>query len=127
MEYGLIFEKGEYTKRFGGNWVLGSFIESGWGHQVSGMWAEMICNRSFREVPPRKGPTYTWWGFEEAYFGPAAPFWHSGYEEHDWEPIGAPVLTRTLGEETHKGKSSLIVKNNTPGKCCRRPAGHPGV
>ena len=108
---------GTYTAQISDKQVLGSFIESGWGRQVPGMWAEMIYNRSFRPVAPYKAPAWQWIGLDAEHFNEAAPFWHSGYEECDWYPIGTPELRHTLGEETHKGKSSLIVVNPGDGTC----------
>lgn len=108
---------GEYTTHISDNKILGSFIESGYGRQVPGMWAEVIYNRSFREVPEYKAPTWGWQGIDKDHYGPAAPFWHSGYEEHDWKNVGNPEIYRTLGEETHKGKSSLVLYNKREELC----------
>ena len=49
-----IKKSGVYTSLPAPKEILGSFIESGFGRQVPGMWAEMIANRSFCEVPPYK-------------------------------------------------------------------------
>ena len=112
-----IHKSGSFTTRLSGEYVLGSFIEAGWGRQVPGMWSEMIYNRSFRPIPAYKDPTWGWLGLDQAHYNANAPFWHSGYEENDWYPIGSPTLRHTLGEETHKGKSSLLV-GNPEGKLC---------
>lgn len=64
--------------------IYGNFIESGFGRQVEGMWAEMLFNRSFEHVTP-----YTYWnwislgrhgleGLQDE------PWWHSGYNESGW-------------------------------------------
>lgn len=98
--------------------VFGCFIESGFGRQVSGMWAEMLFNRAFRRVPPYKAPTWFWLGIDSSLYGPDAPFWHSGYEEYDWEDIGKPVREYTLGNLTYKGKTSLLVTNPLEGEAC---------
>ena len=91
--------------------IFGHFIEAGFGRQVEGMWAEMLYNRSFQAIPPFSRPTWDWLGLKPEAYNRAAPFWHSGYEENDWEPI-APnnsSQSRTLGTETYKGKSSLVL------------------
>lgn len=91
--------------------IFGQFIEAGFGRQVEGMWAEMLYNRSFQPVTPFSRWTWDWLGLKPEAYGPAAPFWHSGYEELDWE-LMAPnnsTRTRTLGTETFKGKSSLVL------------------
>ena len=102
---------GEYNALTTEKTVLGSFIESGYGRQVKGMWAEMLENRSFRRYSDYKYPTWQWLGLDRDHYNENAPFWHSGYEEEPWKPVGNPELERTLGEETFKGKSSLLVKN----------------
>ena len=89
--------------------ILGSFIESGFGRQVSGMWAEMIFNRSFRTVPPYKIATWEWLGLDEAHYSSRAPFWHSGYEEYDWEVFENTKSVLTVGTETHKGTQCRIL------------------
>lgn len=98
--------------------VFGHFIESGFGRQVSGLWSEMLYNRAFREVPAYRLPTWEWLGIGPEKYGSEAPFWHSGYEEFDWQPIGAPVLSRTLGTHTFKGLSSLMVESATDQAPC---------
>ena len=40
--------------------LYGNFIESGFGRQLDGMWAEMLFNRSFEEIPPFKDPVWGW-------------------------------------------------------------------
>ncbi len=89
--------------------ILGSFIESGFGRQVPGMWAEMIANRSFREVPPYKIATWEWLGLDEAHYDSRAPFWHSGYEEYGWEVFPGTKSSLTVGTETHKGTMCRIL------------------
>jgi alpha-N-arabinofuranosidase len=64
--------------------ICGNFIESGFGRQVEGMWAEMFFNRSFESIPP-----YTRANYDSRGCGPEAevekqPWWHSGYEEPPW-------------------------------------------
>lgn len=95
--------------------IFGGFIESGFGRQVSGMWSEMLFNRAFKEVPPYTEPTWSWLGLEEHMYNSNAPFWHSGYEEHDWETVGDVTLHRTLGTLTFKGLTTLIVENPCAG------------
>jgi len=82
---------GNFTEQISDNKILGSFIESGFGRQVDGMWSEMIYNRSFREFSGFKNPTWQWLGLDAEHYGPAAPFWHSGYEANDWKKVGNPL------------------------------------
>lgn len=93
--------------------ILGNFIELGLGRQVSGMWAEMVYNRSFRTVPPVKPIVWEWLRLDAAHYDERAPFWHSGYEEMDWEPISRKgmEMARTHGFEPFKGSDSLGVRN----------------
>ncbi|HET6487278.1 MAG TPA: hypothetical protein VFH83_12700, partial [Spirochaetia bacterium] len=86
----------------------------GLGRQASGMWAEMLYNRSFRPVSPARPIVWEWLRLDPEHYDARAPFWHSGYEEMDWEPIGDPPF-RTLGFEPFKGNDSLGIRNSTPG------------
>ena len=72
--------------------IFGSFIEAGFGRQLSGMWSEMLFNRSFRSVPPYQIATWEWLGIEKPMYNENAPFWHSGYEEYDWESLPTSLL-----------------------------------
>ena len=76
---------GKWTKEPVSRDIFGNFIESGFGRQVNGMWSEMLYNRAFRKVPEYKYATWEWLGLEEPYYNENAPFWHSGYEERDWD------------------------------------------
>lgn len=96
--------------------ILGHFIESGFGRQVPGMWSEMLYNRAFRKIAPYSFFTWEWLGFEEPMYNENAPFWHDGYEEHDWENVGDVTLEGTHGSNTFKGKRSLRVTNNKGGE-----------
>lgn len=98
--------------------IFGNFIEAGFGRQVDGMWSEMLFNRAFRKIPPYQNPTWEWLGIEESLYNEKAPFWHSGYEEADWKPIGTPVLDHTCGTHTFKGLTSLLVCNKKQGEVC---------
>ncbi|MDR3184817.1 MAG: hypothetical protein LBT49_05375 [Prevotellaceae bacterium] len=100
--------------------IFGNFVEAGFGRQVSGMWSEMIYNRSFM-LPgsyPKFGDSQTttqWWMFPVSMYNSNAPFWHSGYEEMDWETTDPALIkmSRTLGTESFKGISSLqLTKSN---------------
>ncbi len=101
----------KWTKVQSDRRVFGGFIESGFGRQVSGMWSEMLYNRAFKEVPAYTAPTWEWLGLDASMYNSNAPFWHSGYEEHDWETVGGAALHRTLGTLTFKGLTTLIVEN----------------
>lgn len=93
-------------------YLTGNFLENGFGRQVNGMWSEMIYNRSFLDkIPPYTWDMNVWWGFDNEHYNSSAPFWHSGYEEIDWE-IVAPLHTykkRTHGTDSFKGYDSLQV------------------
>ena len=65
-------------------WIYGNFIESGFAHQVDGMWAEMLWNRSFEEIPPYSAPLWEWLERKPGDDLTREPWWHSGYEEHEW-------------------------------------------
>ncbi|MCY2927028.1 MAG: hypothetical protein NT031_16665, partial [Planctomycetota bacterium] len=87
--------------------ILGQFIESGFGRQVSGMWGEMLFNRSFIDVPPYNG---MWVRLRREYYNEHAPFWHSGYEECNWELLDEhSSQCRTRGTDSFKGLDSLLV------------------
>lgn len=98
--------------------IFGNFIESGFGRQVSGMWSEMLYNRAFRQVPEYKYATWEWLGLEKEYYNDNAPFWHSGYEEYDWKPVGEQKQVYTSGTHTFKGSTSLTIENLAPGQPC---------
>ncbi len=104
-----IRSNGNYTATPAPKEIFGEFIESGFGRQVPGMWAEMIYNRSFRDIPPYKRATWEWLGLDKEHYGPEAPFWHSGYEEYDWEYIGNTKSYLTCGTETHKGTTCRVL------------------
>ena len=95
-------------------YIFGNFVEAGFGRQVSGMWSEMIYNRSF-ELPGTivkfgdMEPTVQWWMFPKEMYNANAPFWHSGYEEIDWEVTDPALMTlsRIIGAESYKGLGSL--------------------
>ncbi|MCY2928763.1 MAG: hypothetical protein NTV86_04575, partial [Planctomycetota bacterium] len=97
------------TSRF----ILGNFIESGFGRQISGMWAEMLFNRSFVDVPPYNG---MWVRLRPEYYNEHAPFWHSGYEECNWELIDEhSKQCRTCCTDSFKGRDSLLVSYDGQG------------
>lgn len=112
----IIVEK-EWTKEPAGRRIFGNFIESGFGRQVNGMWSEMLYNRAFRDVPAIKIATWEWLGLDKEHYNSNAPFWHSGYEENDWEVIGAPEREHTCGTHTYKGMTSLLLKNTDGSEC----------
>jgi len=64
--------------------LYGHFIESGFGRQVEGMWAEMFFNRSFEEVPPYTQETWNWLGLKPDTDLSKYAWWHSGYEQKPW-------------------------------------------
>jgi alpha-L-arabinofuranosidase len=103
--------------------IFGNFVEAGFGRQVSGMWSEMIYNRSF--VLPGSYPkfgdirsTTQWWMFPADMYNNNAPFWHSGYEEDEWVLTDTTVIsmTRTRGTESYKGLSSLLLSKPNEAK-----------
>jgi hypothetical protein len=93
--------------------VYGNFIELGFARQVSGMWSEMLYNRTFRKPPPFTAQIWECLRITPDRYGPQAPFWHSGYEEMDWEPLepAGTELFRTQGWEPWKGEDSLGIRN----------------
>lgn len=95
--------------------IFGNFIESGIGRQITGIWSEMLQNRSFRPKNEYKYPMWQWIGMTKAYYNENAPFWHSGYEEDDWLPIGDAEFTRTYGSHMYKGKNALQVHHRNDG------------
>ena len=92
--------------------IFGNFIESGIGRQITGIWSEMLQNRSFRPRSEYKYPMWQWIGMTKEFYNENAPFWHSGYEEDFWEPIGDAEFMRTYGSHMYKGKDALQVHNN---------------
>ena len=107
-----------WTKKKSSSWIFGNFIESGFGRQVDGMWSEMLYNRAFREVPPYNPATWEWLGIDREHYGKLAPFWHSGYEENDWEIVGNPKVSRSCGNYTYKGTTSYLLENKNEGESC---------
>ncbi|MGA2974599.1 MAG: hypothetical protein ABSF77_04745 [Spirochaetia bacterium] len=97
--------------------VLGNFMELGLGRQAAGMWAEMLYNRGFHPIPPAAPIVWEWLRFSPDRYNAQAPFWHSGYEEIDWEPLpgSGAEMERIRGFEPFKGNDSLGVRNTRPG------------
>ena len=95
--------------------VLGNFIELGFGRQAPLMWAEMLNNRTFRTVPP---PATRWLQLDPGLFDRSVPFWHSGYEEMDWQPLAGEgmSLARAHGTDSFKGNDCLAIHNRAGGR-----------
>lgn len=106
---------GKWTKKPTNERIFGNFIESGIGRQIPGIWSEMIQNRSFRPKSEYKYPMWQWVGMTKEFYNENAPFWHSGYEEDEWMPVGSAAFSRTYGSHMYKGKDALRVQN-TDGK-----------
>jgi len=64
--------------------IYGNFIESGFARQVEGMWAEMLFNRSFEQVPPYTQGMWVSLGRRGPVKKAGDAWWHSGYEENAW-------------------------------------------
>jgi hypothetical protein len=97
-------------------YLFGNFVECGFGRQTAGMWAEKMYNRAFKPVSPYKDITWHWLGLDSDRYNAAAPFWHSGYEEMDWEQIAPSGNTGwSEGTESFKGLESKWVWNETEG------------
>lgn len=64
--------------------IFGNFIESGFGRQVDGMWAEMLFNPSFEDITPYKSSKWGWLGRSPESDLTQEDWWHSGYEEPAW-------------------------------------------
>ena len=92
--------------------IFGNFLEAGIGRQITGIWSEMLQNRSFRPKSEYKYPMWQWIGMTKEYYNENAPFWHSGYEEDEWQPIGNAEFMRTYGSHMYKGKDALQIHNN---------------
>jgi len=93
--------------------LYGNFIESGFGRQVDGMWAEMLFNRSFEPVPPSKGKWLQYGPGEDL---TTKPWWHSGYEENRWRlapgnPEAQFLVSSYWG--FHHGKHSANLVNES--------------
>ncbi|MBU0640298.1 MAG: hypothetical protein KKB50_15640 [Planctomycetes bacterium] len=67
--------------------IYGNFIESGFGRQIEGMWAEMFFNRGFEAIPPYTEANYGSRGCGPETDVERQPWWHSGYEEQPWELV----------------------------------------
>ena len=100
--------------------IFGNFVEAGFGRQVSGMWSEMIYNRSF--MLPGSYPSFGdndntihWWMLPASMYNDNAPFWHSGYEENQWLVTDSATIdmSRTKGTESYKGLSSLLLSKTS--------------
>lgn len=102
----------KWTKKPISERIFGNFLESGIGRQITGIWSEMLQNRSFRIKGEYRYPMWQWLGMTKKYYNENAPFWHSGYEEDDWLPIGNAELLRTYGSHMYKGKDALQIHNN---------------
>ena len=90
--------------------LYGNFIESGFGRQVDGMWAEMLYNRSFESIPPKRG----WLNQSKGEDHSTKPWWHSGYEENEWRL--APGNSEAALQVTpfwgfHHGKQGARISN----------------
>lgn len=96
--------------------LYGNFIESGFGRQVDGMWAEMIFNRSFEAVPPVKR---SWMRYGKDVDLTKLPWWHSGYEEHQWRLAPGNSKARFATSSFwgfHHGKLSANLVNGSAGQ-----------
>ena len=92
--------------------LYGNFIESGFGRQVDGMWAEMLYNRSFESIPPKLG----WLEQSKGAGDSARPWWHSGYEENEWRLVskdGEATLGHTAYRGFRHGKQGAQIANRS--------------
>jgi alpha-N-arabinofuranosidase len=97
--------------------VCGNFVESGFGRQVEGMWAEMFFNRSFEAVPPYTQANYGSRGCGPETAVERQPWWHSGYEEPAWELApGNPQADWSTTEHVSfwRGQRGGWLKNDSP-------------
>lgn len=111
-------ETGNWTVRYADRRIFGNFIELGFGRQIDGLWSEMLFNRAFRHVPEYTYKTWEWLGLDQEHYNDKAPFWHSGYEQFDWEAVGSPRVSHSLGTYTYKGTTSLLLENTQEGSEC---------
>jgi alpha-L-arabinofuranosidase len=96
--------------------ICGNFIESGFGRQVEGMWAEMFFNRSFEAIPPYTRAHYGSRGCGPDTDVEKQPWWHSGYEEPTWELApGNPKADWSMAEHVSfwKGQRAGWLKNES--------------
>ena len=96
--------------------VCGNFIESGFGRQIEGMWAEMFFNRSFETIPPYTRANYGSRGCGPETEVEKQPWWHSGYEEPPWELApGNPKAEWSTTEHVSfwKGQRGGWLKNDS--------------
>ena len=69
-------------------------------------------------MPTYKKTTWEALKLDSDHYNTSAPFWHSGYEECDWELL-APDYSkkwRTHGTDSFKGCGSLAISNHSGGK-----------
>jgi alpha-L-arabinofuranosidase len=102
--------------------IYGNFIESGFGRQVDGMWAELLANRSFEEVTPLKESVWDWLARRPGDDLSREPWWHSGYEEHPWylAPGNAEArLEHPRYWDFHHGLQSASVANRSTAQPAR--------
>ncbi|MGI6460911.1 MAG: alpha-L-arabinofuranosidase C-terminal domain-containing protein [Candidatus Hydrogenedentales bacterium] len=64
--------------------LYGHLIQSGFGRQLDGLWAEMLFNRSFEQVTPFKESVWGWLHRRPDDDLSTEDWWHSGYKEADW-------------------------------------------
>jgi alpha-L-arabinofuranosidase len=99
--------------------IYGNFIELGFGRQADGMWAQMLDNRSFENIPPPSAIALSERG---ANCDSATPWWHSGYEEHPWYLYGPDGKTEIPPEREaehwgfYHGKIAASVSHKGDGR-----------
>lgn len=75
--------------------IYGSFIELGLGKAADGLWAQMLFNRSFENVPPLTEAAINEQGQD---FNSNTPWWTSWYEEKPWYTYDATGKTEIPAE-----------------------------
>lgn len=97
--------------------IFGNFIESGFGRQVPGLWAEKLFNPSFENVPPLKDHVWGWLGRQPGDDLTREDWWHSGYEENAWYvPPGNPLASyghRRHWDFHHGLQAAFLVNPST--------------
>ena len=57
----------KWTKKPISKRIFGNFLESGIGRQITGIWSEMLQNRSFRPKSEYKYPMWQWIGMTKEF------------------------------------------------------------
>lgn len=96
--------------------IYGNFLELGFGRQGDGMWAQMLFNRSFEQIPPYA--IWNWLRCGPDGYNSRADWWHSGYEEQPWfkfGPDGRSEIRIRAHAGFYHGRSAGMVSHQDAG------------